>query len=276
MKTQTVQASDYSVGQLCDILNGAYEGYMMPVAFEPAGLMQRIQAEHIDLTQSAVFTTGQGEPAAVAMISQRGATSRVSALGVLARFRGTGLGTAAIEWCLAGARARGDGHLVLEVIEGNAAAIATYRRAGFETTRRLVGYTHEGTTGADQPQPCSTLEAMAVLLRSYPETTTWQSSPLCFAGARPPLKAYRNASGTAAAIIDAAGPVIKLLAFAVLPAEQGRGVGKNFMKSLLSAYPQRAWRIPEYFAADQGRAFLQGAGWQLSKLNQLEMVHGLS
>ncbi|SDF36197.1 GNAT family N-acetyltransferase [Sulfitobacter delicatus] len=275
MKTLSVQASDYSLGQLCDILNAAYGGYVMPVAFEPAALMQRIQAEHIDLTQSSVFTTMQGEPAAVSIISRRGSTSRVSALGVLPQFRGAGLGATAIEWCLAQARARNDRHQVLEVIDGNSAAMATYLRAGFRTTRRLVGYTHEASGGGEQLQMCSNLEAMAVLVSAYAKTTTWQASPLCFSAARPPLKAYCNDSRTAVAIIDAGAPIVKLLAFAVLPSVARRGVGSCFMKSLLGAFPQRNWRVPEYFAADDGEAFLKKTGWVLSSIKQLEMVHTL-
>lgn len=275
MKTQSVQASDYSLGQLCDILNAAYGGYVMPVAFEPATFMQRIQAEHIDLTQSSVLTTMQGEPAAVAMISRRGSLSRISALGVLPQFRGAGLGATAIDWCLVQARTRNDLHQVLEVIDGNNAATATYLRAGFQPTRRLFGYTHEAAVGGQQLHPSSTLAAITLLVNSYPDDTTWQASPLCFATLRPPLQAYCNDSGTAVAIIDTGAQIIKLLAFGVLPAARRRGVGSCFMKSLLDGFPQRAWRVPEYFAVDQGKVFLQETEWNLSSITQLEMVHTL-
>ncbi len=269
-------ASDCTVPRLCDALNAGYEGYLIPVNFTPEALLRRIAAEHVDLAQSALLEDAEARTVGAMLIARRGTVSRVAALGIARPFRGRGLGAAAIAQAVAAARERSDRRLVLEVIEGNTAAIATYRRAGFQEVRRLVGYTRGGTaSGPVGRVACTPAEALQILDPAYPLDASWQTAPACFAGACPPIQAFTNPEGTAAALVDASGEVVRLLAFGVAPWAWRKEVGSRFMEALLAAYPERTWKIAETLPEGQAAGFLARTGWKRTELQQIEMVHHL-
>ncbi|MCA9693493.1 MAG: GNAT family N-acetyltransferase, partial [Myxococcales bacterium] len=61
--------------------------------------------------------------------------------GVRPESRGQGLAGEMLRFALPGLRARGVRRFVLEVLEGNASALAAYRRVGFAVTRDLQCFT---------------------------------------------------------------------------------------------------------------------------------------
>ncbi|MBX8827323.1 N-acetyltransferase [Ochrobactrum sp. SFR4] len=262
--------ADASLIQACDVLNMAYEGYIVPVSFDPVSLARRIQAENIDLVSSQLLTRGQ-ETIGILLIARRGNVSRIAALGVVKHLRGAGIGKHAVAHAIAGARARGDDRMVLEVIETNEKAISTYEKAGFKRRRTLVGYMHDPAGPKNGAIPSSTDVTLPLLIGSYPRDMSWQTAPICFAGASAPIKAFQTPDETAAALVDASGQVARLLAFAVHPAKRLNGVGRLFMASLLGHFPNKSWTIPAILPASQAAKFLISSGWLQSDFTQLEM-----
>lgn len=262
--------ADVSLSQASDVLNMAYEGYIVPVTFDPVSLARRIQAEHIDLVSSQLLARGQ-ETVGILLIARRGNVSRIAALGVAKHLRGAGIGKQAVAHAIAEARARGDNRLVLEVIETNEKAISTYGKAGFERRRALVGYMHDPDEPKNGAIPCSMDAALPLLIGSYPRDTSWQAAPICFAGASAPIEALQTPDETAAALVDASGQAARLLAFAVHPAKRRNGIGRRFMASLLGHFPNKSWTIPAILPASQAAEFLISSGWLQSALTQLEM-----
>ncbi|MFD9899602.1 GNAT family N-acetyltransferase [Mesorhizobium sp. NPDC059025] len=257
------------LAEACATLNAGYEGYVVPVAFDPVSLARRIQAEHIDLVASQLLRVDD-RSAGIMLIARRGHTSRLAALGIAAPLRGTGIGARAVAAAIAEARSRGDLRLVLEVIDSNTKAISTYTKAGFAPRRKLAGYTHDPVPPAaweDSLMPCAADDILPLLLGAWPDDASWQTSPLCFAGATKPIEAFR--AGDAAALVDASGQAVRLLAFAVRSPRQG--IGRRFMQSLLARFADRPWTIPATLPATQAAGFLAATGWKQSALSQLEM-----
>ncbi len=261
--------ADVPLTESCAALNAGYEGYIVPVAFDPVSLARRIQAEHIDPVASQLLRV-DGQTAGIMLIARRGGASRLAALGIAAPLRGGGIGAQAVAAAIAEARARGDERLVLEVIDSNSKAISTYTRAGFVPRRTLVGYTHDPVlpaTSEDGVMPCPAGDVLPLLLDAWPDDPSWQTSPLCFAGATKPVEAFRT--GDAAALVDASGPAVRLLAFAVRSPRQG--IGRRFMRNLLARFPDQPWTIPATLPASQAAGFLAATGWKQAALSQLEM-----
>lgn len=93
-----------------------------------------------------VAEDGQGRLAGSAvLLYRRGSSSaRLYSLAVRPDLRGRGLGRAMLAAVERAALFRGATRVVLEVAEGNQAALALYLRAGYETKRRLSDYYESG------------------------------------------------------------------------------------------------------------------------------------
>lgn len=191
---QWIPLTDVSLRDACHTLNMAYQGYIVPVSFDPQSLVRRIQAEDIDLFSSRLLLVEQ-QPAGIMLIARRGRLSRIAALGIVPRCRGAGYGRQAVALAIAEARSRDDGRQVLEVIETNRAAISIYTRAGFVPRRRLVGYTHDPVHFEGGVVSCPAEEILPLLVSAYLDNPSWQSSPLCFAYATHPVEGVRTSDG---------------------------------------------------------------------------------
>lgn len=267
---QPVPLTEISLRDACRTLNMAYQGYIVPVSFDPLSLVRRVQAEDIDLVSSRLLVVEQ-KPAGIMLVARRGRASRIAALGIVPELRGAGIGAQAVALAIGEARSRGDVRLLLEVIETNHRAISTYAKAGFVTRRRLVGYAHDPIRSDDGVLPCPAAETLAVLAGAYPDDPSWQTSPLCFAGAVEPVEGFRASDGSVVALVDGAGKAARLLAFAVAPSKQRQGLGRRFMRGLLGRFPDKSWAISATLPECQASSFLASTGWSRSPLTQLEM-----
>ncbi|AWD22669.1 GNAT family N-acetyltransferase [Fuscovulum blasticum] len=265
------------LAEICAILNSGYEGYVVPVRFDEAALMRRVLAEHIDLSASGLLSAGKAGPAGILLVARRGRISRIAALGLRPAWRGAGLGGRAVRWAIDTARARGDSALILEVIEGNDPAVATYRKAGFTDRRRLVSYSHPGDEGRDAgaAQAVSPAEVLPLLLGAWPAGASWQTDPRCHAGAVAPVEAFTDAAGAAAALVDRTGPAARLLALAVRPEARRRGAGRALMRAAMAQTPGKPWTISATLPEGMAEGFLQATGWTRTPLRQIEMEHRL-
>ena len=148
MTATFVAAAELGHGELAQLFGRAFAGYLVPIRATPAAMELRNRIEHVDLFASPVALAG-GAPVALALIARRGRRSRIAAMGAAIEARGTGVAQALLARVIDDARARGDDALVLECIASNERALRLYRRAGFITTRRLVGW----RAGALVPDP---------------------------------------------------------------------------------------------------------------------------
>jgi len=276
---RTLPLTEVPLAEACAALDAGYEGYVVPVRFDPPALVRRMLAEHIDLAASHLILAPDGGTAGILLVARRGRDARIAAVGIVPALRGAGLGAAAIALAIAEAEARGDARLLLEVISSNAAAIATYRRAGFVDRRSLVGYAHDPVAPAEAAlpvEPAAPAGILPLLHAAWPGDPSWQTAPLSFVAATAPVTALRTPDGEAAALVDASGETARLLALAVAPGARGRGLGRRFLEAVLAAHPGKSWAITATLPEDQAGGFLQATGWRRTPLSQIEMERPLT
>ncbi|BBK33964.1 acetyltransferase (GNAT) family protein [Stella humosa] len=272
---RSLPLSHVALTETVRLLETGYAGYVVPVAFDVDGLARRVRAEHVDLAASHLLIDRDGQRIGAMLVARRGRRSRVAALGIAPAARNRGLGRAAIALAIADARRRQDAEIVLEVIAGNAAALRVYTRQGFAAVRVLVGY--ERPLGGDAGERigiarCAPDDILHALLAAYPADPSWQASPLCFAGATLPVLAFRSEGGEAAALVQPAGPAMRLLAFAVAADWRGRGLGRRFLNALAAQWPGASWSIPAIVPEAMAAGFFAATGWRRTAISQLEMA----
>lgn len=263
-----------SIAQAIAALERGYAGYAVPVRFTPEALLKRIRSEHIDLAQSSLFLDAAGEPIGCLLIARRGRRARIAALGIAPEQRGSGIGGQAVRLALEQARERGDERVILEVLTTNVGARRLYERCGFVATRTLVGYERPATPpsgAAGIAIACAPEEVLADLVRFYPADVSWQIDPQGFAGSVPPVQAFRSVEG-AVALVEPAGAAMRLLAFAVPPAERRRGQGRRLLQSVFDRFPGSVWVIPAMVPEGLAAPFLRAGGFRQSAITQAEMA----
>src|SRR4051812_44851211 len=134
--------AECTAAEVAAALGRAFAGYIVPLNFTAEAYERRFRAEDLDPYTSRVYEW-DGAAAGVMLIARRGWSSRIAAMGLAPELRGGGVGRRVLGETIAEARARGERRMVLEVIEGNAPAVALYTKLGFRPRRRLVGYRWE-------------------------------------------------------------------------------------------------------------------------------------
>lgn len=180
MTLSFLSLAQVSLAETCAALNAGYEGYIVPIGFDPAALARRIQAEHIDQVSSQLLRVDD-KTAGIMLIARRGRTSRLAALGIATPLRGAGIGAQAVAAMIAAAQAHGDERIVLEVIDSNVKAIATYVKVGFSPHRTLVGYAHDPVQPSPmsgEALPCPVDHALPLLFDAWPDEPSWQTRRL--------------------------------------------------------------------------------------------------
>ena len=137
-------ASNYSIAELVDLLNRGFEDYFIPIYFNTNMFSNMLRKDGIDLADSRVLIADD-QTCGIALIACRGARrSRLAAMGIAKETSGKGAGSWFMKVLIDDACDRGDREMVLEVIEQNETAVKLYRKYGFESMRRLVGFTRKG------------------------------------------------------------------------------------------------------------------------------------
>jgi ribosomal protein S18 acetylase RimI-like enzyme len=227
--------------------------------------------ESIDLLCSQVALR-DGQAAGVALIARRGWTSRLAAMAVSPSARNTGIGSWLMSQLIEQARARGERAMVLEVIEGNEPAVHLYRRAGFETVRRLVSYDTGPTTGIAGPVPGTEMDLreLAGWVSVYGLTDLpWQISGESLAQLGPPNVAFRW-NGAAIALSNPEADTIAVRSLLVLPEARGQGRAGALLRATVDRYPGKTWRVPPLCPEEMGGLF-ERVGFARDSLSQLQM-----
>jgi len=229
-----------------------------------------VRKDSIDLTSSCILLA-DGEPSGVALIARRGWTSRLAAMGISQQMRGKGAGSWFMEKLIDEALERGDHEMVLEVIEQNEAAVRLYQKYGFQTVRRLVGFTHTDgmeTSTADL-QEIDLRTAGSLISQHGSPDLPWQLSAETIAHLNPPARAYRK--GQSYAVIsnpDAEQVVI----WSLLVEKDARGneLGVEMLNSIATKHAGKTWRVPAILPEELGNTY-ERAGFEKEHLSQWQM-----
>jgi ribosomal protein S18 acetylase RimI-like enzyme len=130
-----VSARSVDSGELLRVFNLGFSDYLVPMVMDEASLADHIACNDIDLACSRVAV--DVEPVAFALAARRGTEAWIGGMGVAPPYRRSGLGARVLTATIEAVAAEGADAVWLEVLEGNAPALALYERLGFERVRHL-------------------------------------------------------------------------------------------------------------------------------------------
>jgi ribosomal protein S18 acetylase RimI-like enzyme len=272
MNFDTATASNYTLLDLVGFLNRGFENYFVPIQFNTVTFLNMLRKDGIDLTTSRVLIVDD-QPCGIALIARRGWISRLAAMGIAKEARGKGAGSWFMDELIKEAYERDDHEMVLEVIEQNEPAVKLYRNSGFQTVRRLIGFTHRGK--ASQARDRSELQEidlreMGKLISQHGlSDLPWQLSAESIAQMNPPARAYRRGQ----AYVVVSNPDSEhLVIWSILVEQNARrnGLGIDMLKSVIAHHAGKTWHVPAVFPEEFGRVF-ERAGFEKEKLSQWQM-----
>jgi len=277
MDLLTKPASNYPVEELVKMLNRGFDEYFIPIHFTNSLFLNMLKKDGIDLSASRILLANQS-PCGIALIAPRGRqrVSRLAAMGIAKEARGKGAGSWFMKELVAEACDRGDREMVLEVIEQNEPAVKLYRKYGFESVRRLVGYTCKGRkTGDIQKASLKEVDLgdMGELISQYGlSDLPWQLSGASVTQINPSPRAYSE--GQAYILIsNPEAEHIVIWSLLVEPDARGHGLGSRMLSQVVAHWAGKTWHIPALCPEEFGKVF-ENAGFEREKLSQWQMkVH---
>jgi ribosomal protein S18 acetylase RimI-like enzyme len=281
METRALLArpvADCTAVEVADAVTRSFEGYLVPLRFTPEAYERRFRAENLDPYASRLYFR-EGSLAGVMLVSRRGWTRRISAMGFVPAARKQGLGRWALGEVIAEARSQGERAVVLEVIEQNTPAVALYDKVGFVTQRRLVGYRLGsnrwapvmGSASADTLVEIDPLELARVVAREGEPDLPWMLAAETLSAAAPPARAYRLDDRAFVLLSDPAAERLSVAALVVPRAHRRQGWGARLLHALAAAFPGRPILISPIVPEDLAPGFFARLGWERQELSQLEM-----
>ena len=270
----TVPASFYSLAELVDLLNRGFEEYFIPIHFNADMFENMLHKDGIDLADSHVLVADD-QACGIALIACRRSlhTSRLAAMGIAREIRGKGAGSWFMKKLIDRACERGDREMVLEVIEQNEPAVKLYRKYGFDSIRRLVGFTCQSTSaGKHQGGALQRLDLQEMdrLISQFGLThLPWQLSGESITRTNPPLHAYRKGHAYIA-ISNPEGEHVVIWSLLVEPEARGNGLGTDMLKHVMAQHAGKTWHVPAIFPEELEKVF-ERSGFEKEKLSQLQM-----
>lgn len=270
MNFNTQTASDYSLPDLVHFLNQGFEDYLVPIQFTTTTFLAMLRKDGIDLTTSRVLVADD-HPCGLALIARRGWASRIAAMGIAKQARGKGAGSWMMEELVREACERGDHELVLEVIEQNESAVRLYRKAGFQTVRRLIGFVRKDAqeAGRRELDEIDLREMGQLVSRHGLPDLPWQLSGESIAQMNPPARAYRNEQALIAVSNPEADHVV-IWSLLVEPGARGQGRGTGMLKTMMAHHAGKTWHMPAVLPEELGKVF-ERAGFEREELSQWQM-----
>lgn len=265
-------AAEYTPPELSALLNQAFEGYFVPVRVDATFVTTGARNDSLNLASSQVVLR-DGQAAGVGLVARRGWNCRLASFGIAPEHRGVGVGGFLLERLIDQARLRGDRSYTLECIEQNETGVRLYRRAGFQTLRRLVGYTAAPLSGHREEalEEVDPLDVARQLERHGPSDFPWQVSAMTLAQMTPPSRGYRV--GPAWALItDPAEAKVSLRTLVVSPEFRRQGWGTRLVRAVAFQHPERLWNVSALAPEDEVSGFFEALGFVRSGITQLQMV----
>jgi GNAT superfamily N-acetyltransferase len=130
-----VSADSLAHGDLVRVFNLGFTNYLVPMVMDEARLADHIACNDIDLACSRVAV--DIDPVGFALAARRGSEAWIGGLGIAPAYRQGGLGARTLLAAIDAVAAVGVDTVWLEVLQGNAPAIALYERLSFERVRHL-------------------------------------------------------------------------------------------------------------------------------------------
>lgn len=267
-------ASNYPVAELASILNQGFEGYLIPIHFTNSMFLNMLHKDGIDLSASRVLLADQ-TPCGIALIAPRAARrmSRLAAMGIAKETRGKAAGSWFMKELLAEACDRRDQEMVLEVIEQNEPAVKLYQKYGFESVRRLVGYTRADNDVQEHEKgeiDEIDLREMGRLISRYGlPHLPWQLSGESVTQMNPAPHAYRD--GQAYIVIsNPEAQHVVIWSLLVEPEARGNGLGARLLKQVTATWTGKTWHIPALCPEEFQNVFAN-AGFERETLSQWQM-----
>jgi GNAT superfamily N-acetyltransferase len=173
---------------------------------------------------------------------------------------------------------RGDLEMVLEVIEQNEPAVKLYRKYGFESVRRLVGYIHIGSdtheTRLRTLEEIDLREMGKLISQDGLSDLPWQLSAESVMRINPSPHAYRDGQ----AYILISNPELEhivIWSLLVKPEARFKGLGTRMLKQVLAHWSGKTWHIPALCPEEFGKVF-ENVGFKRETLSQWQMKVSLS
>lgn len=272
MNFATLPAARYPLPDLVQFLNRGFEDYAVPIQFDAVMFANMQRKDDIDLSLSRVLTL-DGQPCGIALVAPRPArrASRLAAMGIAREVRGKGAGTWLMEQLIGEARQRGEGEMVLEVIERNEPAVRLYRKYGFQTVRRLIGLSRKDAreNGRGDLQKIDPGELSRLISQYGLPDLPWQLSGETISNMDPPICAYRRGPAYLAISSPEAEHVV-IWSLLVEPQWRGRGLGSSLLKQIIAEHAGKTWHMPAILPEELGRVF-EKAGFEREQLSQWQM-----
>ena len=139
-------AADYDSNVLSVMLNAGYQGYPVPIHFDPDQYALFVRSHDVDLALSVVAEVA-GRPVGLAQLARRGDRGWVAGVGVHSEHRRQGIARGLMEALQANAVTAGIQHLQLEVLWQNQAALQLYQSLGWEISRELLVWSRPADQG---------------------------------------------------------------------------------------------------------------------------------
>ena len=137
-KNVSVPCSNYDFDELADIYNQTRIDYIVPMPMNGKRMREYVVNYDIDLDQSIITTTKDGEPIGIGMLGLRGNAAWITRLGVVPNKREHRVGSFLMTNLINNAKKCNATHIQLEVIVGNDPAKRMFIKYGFEETRELL------------------------------------------------------------------------------------------------------------------------------------------
>lgn len=275
MAMTTVTVREFGVKAAAALLDRGFADYLVKIRITPDVLRAMQHTDQVDFDASQVLLINN-QPAGAGLISRRGDRCRLSCMCLLPEARGNGAGRGFLGQLLQAASTRGDSHMELEVIAQNAPAVALYQAAGFETVRKLKGFTRPAekeppAESIDLSETIPLTDFVELAAQREPDDIPWQVSARTLATASPKHhRAIRRGDG--GVLVNHASSVVRVIRGVVPPTDPDK-----LATNLATAYarePQIDWRAPALFPAESEPAF-QAAGFTPTDLYQLQMRRSL-
>jgi ribosomal protein S18 acetylase RimI-like enzyme len=130
-----VTASSLHPDELVRVFNLAFSDYLVPMQMDHAAMAEHIANNDIDLECCRVAL--DVEPVGFTLVARRGSEAWIGGMGTSPAYRRIGLGARTLTAAIDAAAAAGADTVWLEVLDGNAPAVALYEQLGFERVRDL-------------------------------------------------------------------------------------------------------------------------------------------
>lgn len=275
MPATFIAAAELAYAALAPLFERTFADYVVPMRVTPAAMEARNRVEDVDLFASQIALHGAA-PVALALVARRGRRSRIAAMGVAVEARGSGVARALLDKVTGDARVRGDDAVVLECITSNERALRLYRRAGFVTTRRLVGWRAGTLIPVAQPiVEIDPAELGRVLARSAERGLPWQLAPESLMALTSPARGW-TIDGSALAVGSVLENELAIRAVLTPPERRREGHAARLVRGLAARFAPRPLVTAPIVPEDLGGGLAAHLGLVPHELAQVEMVFSTS